>query len=74
MDFTDLIQELTDIKNTGEDTTSALEEREMEIADARTEVQTQTEVVADLLDTLSNAEQAVEHLYDALYASEEFIG
>ena len=74
MDFTDLIQELTDIKNTGEDTTSALEEREMEIADARTEVQTQTEVVADLLDTLSNAEQAVENLYDALYASEEFIG
>jgi chromosome segregation ATPase len=74
VDFTDLIQELTDIKNTGEDTTSALEEREMEIADARTEVQTQTEVVADLLDTLSNAEQAVENLYDALYASEEFIG
>ena len=74
MDITDFLQELTDIKNTGEDTASALEEREMTIADARTEVQTQTEVVADLLETLSEAEQAVENLYDALYASEEFLG
>jgi hypothetical protein len=74
LDITDFLQELTDIKNTGEDTVSALEEREMVIADARTEVQTQTEVVADLLDTLSGAEQAIENLYDALYASEEFIG
>ena len=74
MDITDFLQELTEMKNTGDDTASALEEREMTIADARTEVQTQTDIVADLLDTLSGAEQAIENLYDALYASEEFLG
>jgi len=74
VNITDFLQELTDLKNTGEDTASALEEREMEIADARTDVQTQTEVVADLLDTLSGVEEAMESLSDALYASEEFMG
>ena len=74
MDIAAFLQELTDMKNTGEDTSSALEEREMTIADARTEVQTQTDIVADLLDTLSGAEEAMENLSDALYASEEFLG
>jgi len=74
MDITDFLQELTEMKNTGDDTASALEEREMTIADARTEVQTQTDIVADLLDTLSGAEKAMENLSDALYASEEFLG
>ena len=74
MDITDFLQELTEMKNTGDDTASALEEREMTIADARTEVQTQTDIVADLLDTLSGAEEAMENLSDALYASVEFLG
>jgi hypothetical protein len=74
MDITDFLQELTEMKNTGEDTASALEEREMVIAEARSEVQTQTEVVADLLDTLSGAIEIMDNLSDALYASEEFLG
>ena len=74
MDITDFLQELTEMKNTGDDTASALEEREMTIADARTEVQTQTEAVADLLDTLSGAIEIMDNLSDALYASEEFLG
>ena len=74
MNITDFLQELTDLKNTGEDTASALEEREMVIAEARSDVDTQIEVVADLLDALSGAEEAMENLSDALYASEEFIG
>ena len=39
MDITDFLQELTDMRNTGEDTASALEEREMVIAEARSDVQ-----------------------------------
>ena len=74
MDITDFLQELTEMKNTEEDTASALEEREMVIAEARSEVQTQTEVVADLLDTLSGAIEIMDNLSDALYASEEFLG
>ena len=74
MDITDFLQELTDMRNTGEDTASALEEREMVIAEARSEVQTQTEAVADLLDTLSGAIEIMDNLSDALYASEEFMG
>ena len=74
MDITDFLQELTEMKNTGEDTASALEEREMVIAEARSEVQTQTEAVADLLDTLSGAIEIMDNLSDALYASEEFLG
>jgi hypothetical protein len=74
VDITDFLQELTDMRNTGEDTASALEEREMVIAEARSEVQTQTEAVADLLDTLSGAIEIMDNLSDALYASEEFMG
>ena len=74
MDITDFLQELTEMKNTGDDTASALEEREITIAEARSDVDTQIEVVADLLDALSGAEEAMENLSDALYASEEFLG
>jgi len=69
-----ILKELENIKATGEDTITILQDKKEAIEEAAYEVQENTNEVTSLMETLESLDEAVELLWGSIDNAEEFLG